>query len=257
MQLDQNQNVGKHSTCLNCQTEFHGHFCPECGQASSVHRITFKETLTQFFSFAFSLQGPLLFTAWSLVLRPGSVYRAFIAGQRKKYYNPISLFVLVTAVYLITRSLIGFDPLQGQAAQVQQVGMPEVAIQMINSAKFMIQHINNILLIPVICLALMLKLFFRKRYNLAEYTAVSFYIVAMYILVGIIYMLVIQLSPLSNMKPQLILLFVIILFSVLSLFQDRRIGVILKCILLSLLSVYLYVSIAFGLSYLIISVHWY
>ncbi|MCV9388292.1 DUF3667 domain-containing protein [Reichenbachiella ulvae] len=239
------------NTCLNCETIVTSSYCPECGQSTQVDRITFKNSLSQFFRSALSFQGPFLFTLLSLIKNPGEVFQSYLAGKRKRYYQPFYFYILLSAFYLIIQKLIGFDPLQGEAARIENVGMPEVAVKMMNAAKFMTLHINKMLLIPVIAVALMMKLFFRKRYFLAEYAAVALYIIGMYILAGIFYMLLIHLTEFDNMKLQLLIMFLFTFYGSISLF-GRKLNVVLKSILLSVLSVIIYTWGGMSLSYLIV-----
>lgn len=53
----ENQGV---KSCLNCGTELVGNFCHNCGQSAKVDRLAFLETIQDFFSSSFALEGPLL-----------------------------------------------------------------------------------------------------------------------------------------------------------------------------------------------------
>ncbi len=107
------------NSCLNCGTTLKGNFCAECGQPSSTGKISFKETIRNFMGIAFALEGPLWLTLRLLIVNPGKLFREYIAGKRKKYYKPVALFILVTAVYLILRAWIHFDSLKGCLIKVR------------------------------------------------------------------------------------------------------------------------------------------
>lgn len=84
--------------CKNCETEFNSRFCPACGQTADLHRITVKHVLHDFVhAFTHADKGIFLLTR-QLFLRPGIVAREYVGGKRKKYFNPLSFFVLTMAI---------------------------------------------------------------------------------------------------------------------------------------------------------------
>ena len=125
--------------CLNCGETFISNYCPNCGQPASTGRVTFKDTLSSFLSSAFSLEGPLMFTIKSLTLNPGRVFHEFLAGKRKTYYKPVPFFILMAAVYIIIRSLLNFNPLEGNMPQAPEGNIFREA------SVFMVANINNLM----------------------------------------------------------------------------------------------------------------
>ena len=127
--------------CLNCNTKLQGKFCSACGQSANVGRITFKETFIQFLNSAFSLESNLWKTVQSLVRNPGNVFREFIAGKRKSYYQPVSFFLVMTAIYVIVRLMIGYDPLEDQKQNLESA--PDETLQ---ASRFLVKNINYIMI---------------------------------------------------------------------------------------------------------------
>jgi hypothetical protein len=246
-------NTNQPAKCLNCGTLLQSNFCPQCGQKSSVGRITFKETLKSFLSSAFSIEGPFFRTTRSLIINPGKVFRNFFAGKRKSYYTPVSYFILNTAIYIILRTLIDFDPLEGQMVRMNSDEAPEIAQRSREASRFMVNNINNIMFFLVLSIGLSLKLFFRKQYNLAEYTTAGFFVSGVYILFGILMMLINNYTSLHLQSIQLAFLFSFILYASYSLIQRKSIGAFLKYILVGFLSIILYIVFGFGFSYLLVS----
>lgn len=239
---------GEIRPCLNCQTPLIDDFCSKCGQKSSVGRITFRETLDGFLSSTFALEGPFLSTIRLLFINPGKLFREFIQGRRKAYYKPVAFFVLLMAIYIITRALIKYDPLEGQMENFDQVGVPEKARKFKDASRFMVENINNIMFFLVFSIGLMLKLFFRKKYNLAEYTSIGFFITGIYILIGLPVMLINKYAEVNWNQFQLLLLFIYIFYSVSSLFQRYSFWRIIKYTFVSAFSVILYVILGYGFS---------
>ena len=242
----------KINSCLNCGEGLKGNFCSNCGQSSSVSRITIKETVDHFFSSSFSIEGPFRKTVTALIVNPGLLYRGYISGHRKTYYKPVAFFVLATAIYLIIRGIIGYDPLEGQMGELDERSQNELAIHLKRAAQFMVANINNILFLLVITLAAMFKLFYRKRYNYAEYLSIGFYISGMYILLGIITMMVSNFTDLKLNNLQLVILIIYTFYSAFSLFQSAKFGSIVKYICISLFSLILYTLLGFSLSLAIV-----
>lgn len=243
---DHNMNA---TTCLNCGAEFKGTYCFECGQSASVGKITFKETIEGFFSSVFALEGPLLTTIKGLIMHPGKLFREFMGGKRKQYYKPVAFFIVMTAIYLIIRALIQYDPLAYQSNTASTSRSPEIFQE---AARFMVDNINNIMFTLVLTIGLMLKLFFMKRQNLAEYTTIGFYIAGMYILFSIPVMLFMKISGMSINQVQLLVLFSYMYYCFWSFFRINSILSHIKYLISSALSVFMYVILGYGISFLMV-----
>ena len=167
-------------TCNNCGAVSNGYFCPECGQRLSVYKVTFQETFQDLADAFFSINAPLFTTIKGLVVRPGDLLRNYLNGQRRKFYRPVAFFLLTTFVYLIVRQLIGFDPFRNSMIQVEEGSLDGTILT--DARNYMLLNINNFLFIFVFTLATFSKLFFFKKYSLAEFLAISFYLVGVYTL---------------------------------------------------------------------------
>lgn len=237
--------------CLNCGTALDGNYCSNCGQSASVGRITIKETLADFFSASFALEGPLMRTIQLLIVNPGKLFREFLAGQRKRYYKPVAFFILLIAIYILLRSLIDYNPVN---QRMTGAGNPEgMDLSLMKEAgAFMFRNINNILFLLVFGIAFSLKLFFWKRYLLAEYIAVGFYMSGIYILFGTLAMLWNHFTPYDFASVHLWFLILYIALASISFFRPLSFGSVLKSILTGFFSLILYLVLAFGLSLLIV-----
>ncbi len=239
--------------CLNCGSIINGDFCEKCGQRTSLGRITFKETFQNFLSSTFALEGPLLFTVRKLIINPGSVFREYTSGKRKTYYQPVAFFVVTTAFYIVLRAIIGFDPLEGQADPVTDDQENSLAyVQAMEAARFMVDNINNIMFVLVFSIGLILKIFYWRRYYLAEYVVMGFYIAGFYILFGTILMFIKHYLNIETNQVQLAVLVMYIFFSAFSLFRKTTFLAFTKYTVISLLSLASYIILGFSLSYLIV-----
>lgn len=224
-------------------------FCHNCGQKTSVEKITFKETLQDFTSSTFSLEAPIFITLKLLLLNPGRLFKAFLSGKRKTYYKPVSFFVLTTVVYLFIRALINYDPLQDAYIIVYE----EAAGTALDLARnFMLENFDKMLLLFVFILGLFMKMFFYKKYTLAEFIAVSFYLIGAYTLIATLNMFYVQFVVSQFKGLTLVLMLVYFTFSMLSFFNGNRILIIIKSFILFVLAFICYYLAAFGISNVIV-----
>jgi len=100
--------------CLNCGSTVTEKFCPNCGQAISVHKITW-ESLGEDFIHAFTHgEKSIVGTTRQMLLSPGKMLDEYIGGKRRKYHSPVGYFLILLALSVIFQRLaiarIGFHP---------------------------------------------------------------------------------------------------------------------------------------------------
>lgn len=243
------ETTGK-TLCKNCETNFEGNFCPECGQSAGVKHITFKDTLADFSDTIFSIDAPLFYTMLSLFKNPGRMLREFLAGKRKTYYKPVAFFVLMTIFYLIIRDIIGYDPLIASAIQIDDSGNSVLG----DARTFMFLNINKLLFLFVFWLGILLKIFFYKQYSLAEFWTIAFYLGGFYIIFTTINMFFVQWVSSKFQFFAMISIGFYFLYVFISLFKKPVWLIVLKAIPIYGLAFVLYIFSAFSLSYLIVSI---
>ncbi|MEQ9404815.1 MAG: DUF3667 domain-containing protein [Cyclobacteriaceae bacterium] len=241
----------KKAVCLNCESETNGNFCQTCGQSTRAHRITFRETFNDFFSSAFALEGPLLYTLRLLIVNPGKLFREFIGGKRKRYYKPVAFFIVLTAIYIVVRALINYDPFHGQEAIAN---VPEKQKVFVEAGRFMVANINNIMFFLVFSVGLNQKMFFRKKYNLAEYITVGFYVSGIYILLGLLVAMfsvyVFWITPRINF----VFLFSYLFYVSVSFHQKKSFWALTKYFLIGILTILFYFAFGYSFSVLMVSI---
>lgn len=189
-------------------------------------------------------------TVKGLFLNPGKLLRNYLAGQRKKYYKPVAFFILTTVLYILIRSLIGFDPFRNEAFQVQDGANSGTNLE--EARNFMLLNINNFLFIFVFTLAAYAKIFFFRRYSFAEFIAVSFYLLGIYTILTTVNMFFIQYIDDKMQLLGIVIMFLYFLYAMSSLLLKPKGIVILKSIIVYFLAFLTYFIMSFGLSYLIV-----
>ena len=119
--------------CANCGAIVTDRFCSTCGQLASDFHRPFWELISSSLADVFSLDGRLLRTLPTLMLRPGRLTRNYLDGQRARYVPPFRMFLLASLLFFLTVFTVGdefgwfdgwkFDP-QGQAEKSMSLTTP-------------------------------------------------------------------------------------------------------------------------------------
>ena len=93
--------------CATCHTEFHGNYCPRCGQKSTIGRYSFKTAFMTFLDvWGLGTRG-MFRTIRDLLFRPGYMIRDYLNGMQMAYFPPFKMFFLVVAFLVLVNS--GFN----------------------------------------------------------------------------------------------------------------------------------------------------
>ncbi len=85
-------------TCRNCGGALGGEFCPACGQRQGAPRLTVRLLLREMPKLLFDLDRGLFNTLRGLLTRPGRVVNDYLDGRRVRWFNPLTLLVLLAGV---------------------------------------------------------------------------------------------------------------------------------------------------------------
>lgn len=167
--------------CLNCGRDLSEgtSFCPQCGQRAGTGRLTWAH-VARGFVHAFLHADKGIFHLWrDLALRPGTVAREYLAGQRQKYFNPFMAFLLSAGLVVALDRIFGHDVpatepdpallarLPTDAARASYAALLHRSSQV---AHFAAAHANVFALAAVPILAAVPWLVYRRRgYNYVEW----------------------------------------------------------------------------------------
>ena len=175
--------------CINCQTEYMGTYCYNCGQ-KQVSRLTFKRLFGEIQTFAIGFDSRFIRTVKDLMIRPGFVVKEYIRGNRVRYMSPVGYYILIITASLLMFPLFGYDLMEYSAEMSRSWGIETPTEQQEQIHYLLSLFMINIkffifLLIPFS--AILLKLFFRKsEFNIIENSVFSFYVMAQGSLFGMI-----------------------------------------------------------------------
>lgn len=94
--------------CPTCQREVSTAFCAHCGERRLVPRdLTLRGASERLLHALTSIDGRVLRTSWKLLRQPGSLSVAYLAGARKAYASPVSLFLIANVLFFAAQSLTG------------------------------------------------------------------------------------------------------------------------------------------------------
>ncbi len=92
--------------CPTCQREVLTAFCAHCGERRLAPRdLTLRGVCERLLHALTSVDGRVLRTGWKLLRQPGSLSVAYLAGARKAYASPVSLFLLANVLFFAVQSL--------------------------------------------------------------------------------------------------------------------------------------------------------
>lgn len=75
--------------CANCGAEVSGKFCSQCGAKFARKDVTMKSLIAVIFETVTNWEQKMLRTLEVLIRDPGRVVKAFIQGDRRKYFHPV------------------------------------------------------------------------------------------------------------------------------------------------------------------------
>lgn len=119
---------GHPGTCLNCGAQVDDQYCARCGQATHLHR-SFSAIGHDLAHGVLHFEGKIWTTLPELALRPGTLTRRYIHGERAKFVSPFALFLfsafLMYAIFSLTSHHGGERPRgqimdQGAAAELRK-----------------------------------------------------------------------------------------------------------------------------------------
>lgn len=261
METDTN-NAPQATKCLNCDTEFQGKYCPECGQSAETRRFTMNLVFEHLIEALWGVDGSIGFSLKSLFTHPGKMTLDYIKGKRTQYFSPISMLLIALTLYVLilsfTDTFIILDSISGQSYEAIPTGasfMERINHDMDYFFKNCVSFFYNnytlcyLLLIPLYVVAA--RVCFgknnRKRYNLAEYTIAMIYPMVIVVLFRCVIKLIYPLLPELSVLTGALITPIIMFLSVSACFSEMMRFTKAKTVWKGFLTVALYHLMSLGI----------
>ncbi|RYY46266.1 MAG: DUF3667 domain-containing protein [Chitinophagaceae bacterium] len=88
--------------CKNCGNHFTGKFCNNCGEKvySDKDKVV-SHLVEEGFHFITHFEGTFFTSLKNILFRPGKLSQDFCNGIRKRYFKPLSFFLMLVILYLL------------------------------------------------------------------------------------------------------------------------------------------------------------
>lgn len=204
-------------TCKNCNHEFEGKYCNQCGQKSYTDQDkSLSHLFEEIFHFLTHFEGTFLNTLKAVLFRPGKLSSDYCDGIRKKYFKPISFYLMIIVLYLIFplfqglnmemkyyRNISAFGSyIEHQIEEkITKEGITEAQLsEKFHKVSEKTSKILLLLFIPFTALFLYLLYFQKKRFAFDNFILATeiniFYLLVFYILFPVFYYFFVELSGL-------------------------------------------------------------
>jgi hypothetical protein len=98
--------------CRNCNATASGNYCHNCGQETRLHAPSFGEFLHEFVGHYVALEGRLWGTVGRLLFRPGALTNEYLAGRRRRFVEPLRLYLTLSILFFALFKFSGTEPVQ-------------------------------------------------------------------------------------------------------------------------------------------------
>lgn len=248
--------------CANCNGLVETNFCPNCGQKKEIHRISGGHVVHEGFHSVTHTDKGFLLLLKVLLLRPGHVAKEYIAGKRKKYFNPLSFLVISSALLAYFGTITGYmDRLTSNSNRSASRQRSEAWNEVMEIASHNGKWLTLLLMAPLFA-ALSWLFFLRKRYNYAENFVLHAFIFGEAAMIRLLIFI-----PISLLFPQYFTWFNLLIYEILYLtfltvaykqfFQEHLALTIVKVILARALFIILFWGLIYAyvlLKHLIIAI---
>jgi len=177
--------------CKNCEQNFNGNFCNNCGQNSNVGKIEYKYLLNEIPNSIFQVNSGILFTIKELFSSPGNSIREFLKGKRKKHFKPLAFVLLISTLYVLITYLTDKYIFLGDGISGIADSMNNDEAKSSITAKILNWFAQNngyatLIILPFFSLASYLT-FIKSKYNYFEHLILNFYITGQQMVIYIIF----------------------------------------------------------------------
>jgi len=203
--------------CKNCGQPLTGNYCSNCGE--KMHHENDKQLihlLDEGFHFVTHLDGSFFTTFKTFLAKPGKYAADYCNGIRKKYFKPISFFLLLVILYLLFPFFAGLNmkfatynsPNYKYAWYARPAALKKMETHHLTEKELAdgydkkspaFAKFSLLLLIPMSAIVLALLFYTSRRYFFDHFILsteiISFYIFFQFLFLPLIALLIVSISP--------------------------------------------------------------
>lgn len=170
-----------HGACANCGTVATGAYCHACGQRIGIHRLTLPHLLHEIPHAVFHVDRGFLVTIFALARHPGRTIRGYLDGHRVRYFNPLTLLMILAGLCALAYAKFDFD------FTPMAANMPEdTAIKYNASMKALFQNYSLGLVVQLPLIALTSWLIMGRHRSYGEHLAINAFIFAFMCVINLV-----------------------------------------------------------------------
>jgi hypothetical protein len=210
--------------CKNCNTEIDYNFCPNCGQPKNLKRID-KQYIMHEIEHVLHFERGILHTVKELFTNPGKNIRKYLTESRTRLVKPVIFIFLTSLLYSLINNFFHIE----DAYVNNNVFDNSVIIKIIN---WMQSHYGYANLLTGIFIAMWLKILFKKYdYNFYELLIMLCFVMGISMIIFSVFALIEGLVHFKLLGFASIISFLYLILSIVSFFNDKKIGNYFKAII--------------------------
>lgn len=181
--MNQHEQSAPHArgACANCGTTSVGAYCHACGQRIETHRLTLPHLLHEIPHAVFHVDRGFLVTIFALATRPGRTMNAYLDGHRVRYFNPLSLLMILAGLCALAYAKFDFDFTPMTASM-----SPEEAKGYTATMKSLLQNYSLGLVVQLPLVALISWLIMGRHRSYGEHLAINAFIFAFMCVINLV-----------------------------------------------------------------------
>ena len=192
--------------CKNCEHNFQGRFCNNCGQKSSVSRVDYKYLIEEISDSIIQMNQGFLYTFKELTIRPGKSIREFLEGKRKQHFKPLGYLVLTSTLYVFLTIIFDLNNPTEDFVTGFQNDMSEMEAGQESTTLTILEWLAKnygytlFLILPIFSLASYLA-FIKSQYNYFEHLILNAYITGHQMIVYLLMSVVVVKDNFTEVLP--------------------------------------------------------
>ena len=142
--------------CKHCNEQVSGNYCSNCGQPVNLKRIDRHYIMHEIRDVLFTDSG-FFYTIKRMFVSPGDSVRIYLTEDRNRFVKPVTFLVVASLIYTVLSNLFHVG-VEAYSMDQSEIELPTLNLFI----SWMIDYHGYASIIIGFCMALWIKLFFRK-----------------------------------------------------------------------------------------------